>query len=301
MQGHFPNVQASHAYKTWQEFLKRFCPEVVACHQVETRPAGPFDPSQPPEHMHFQLRSGFGSEYLEIAGSGLYAHCLDWMPKHKDLWLRFPERLRQLIHPKPGDRLLQCHAASGFEAFSLVEDFSEIHLMDAREWAQLSFKQNASVVGAKKIASKTAFHKSVLDASWVQGFFAPQERYGRWTVLLNPPRGELLGASVTHALAEGRPERIVLVTSHLANAATEVSRFRSVGYCVRKVLPMDTNPLSPRFGLCILFVPDRAGLLSRKAAQKTAKTVVKPQEQPIKGRSKRKGQPTVAAPRFVQR
>jgi hypothetical protein len=168
--------------------------------------------------------------------------------------------------------------------------------MDAREWARLSYEHNAALLKARHaLPERAAFHKSLLTADWVREFFAPKERYGRWTVLLNPPKGELLGASVNHALAQGAVERIVLLTAHLANAATEVSRFRSEGYVLRKVLPMELNPASPRFGLALLFVPDRAGLLGRKV--QGARKPVKPQEQPVPKKTAQPKKPV----RFVQR
>jgi tRNA/tmRNA/rRNA uracil-C5-methylase (TrmA/RlmC/RlmD family) len=231
--------------------------------------------------MKYDLKQGFGSVYLPIAETGFYCHILDWMPKTKSTWLAWPERLKNAIHPVKGDRLLACYCGPAPEAFYLAPYFEEVHCLDAREWAEQSCLHNAHTANL----SSVSFHRKKLDIKWVEEFFAPQNRAGKWTILLNPPESALLSAPLTEAIAVAKPERIVHIIGYLDRAATEIKRWRKCGYVLRKIIPLDINPGSSRYELALLFVPDREGLLGRK---------------PMMPNSSAK-KPAPPAPRFVQK
>jgi tRNA/tmRNA/rRNA uracil-C5-methylase (TrmA/RlmC/RlmD family) len=140
-----------------------------------------------------------------------------------------------------------------------------------REWAKLSFSQNANSLQIKN----ARFYRDKMEASWAKKFFAGEINKGKWTVILNPPGGELLTQPLTQAIADAKPERIVHITGHLENAAKEASRWRNCGYVLRKVMPVEWHPNIKRMELIMLFVPDRAGLLGRKPNAAVAKGKVK--------------------------
>ena len=276
---------ASRALKTWMDYLQRTHPEVLCCHVVQTKPWFPFDPSNPPIAMKYTLKQGFGSEFIPIASTGLYHHILDWAPRNKSSWLAWPERLKAALHPVPGDRLLACHSGPSFEALSMASSFANVHCLDSRQWAQASWTHNIHAAGI----SNSHFYQDKLEEKWIQKFFEPTERKGKWTILLNPPGAEPMPATVITALAQAKPERIVHVISYLDIATKEIRRWRRAGYILRKLLPLDWNPESSQFEVALVFVPDRAGLLGRKSEVDAMATPIKPREVP--------SQPTL---RFVQ-
>jgi len=257
-------------YKNFLDYLQRMHPEILCVHSVQTKPAFPFDTSNPPEAMQYTLHKGFGSEYVQLA-ENLYFHILDWLPKSKGTYLRFGEKLREWLHPAKDDRLLSCYSGAAIETMQLSGIFKDIHCLDAREWAKLSFTQNAKCLKLKN----AHFYQSKLESTWVKKFFAGEINKGKWTIILNPPRGELLTSSLTQEIANTKPERIVHITGDLENAAKEANRWRSCGYVLRKIMPIEWHPIIKRLELAMLFVPDRAGLLGRKAkggAKGNAKT-----------------------------
>ena len=79
-------------------------------------------------------------------------------------------------------------------------------------------------------------------------------------------------------MAACRPERILLNSSNLSVATTEIKKFRNEGYMLRKIIPLDLEPGSNTFQTLFLFVPDRAGLLGRKTPHpgKVIKRIEKP-------------------------
>jgi tRNA/tmRNA/rRNA uracil-C5-methylase (TrmA/RlmC/RlmD family) len=248
-------------YKSFLEYLQRMHPEIQCAHSVQTKPNFPFDTANPPESMQYALRKGFGSEYAQI-DENLYFHILDWLPKSKGTYLKLGEKLREWLRPSSDDRLLCCHCGAAIEAMHLSKSFQDVHCLDAREWAKLSFAQNTKCSKIKN----ARFYQCKLDSDWVRKFFAGEANKGKWTILLNPPHGELLTSSLTQAIANAKPERIAHITGNLENAAKEANRWRSNGYALRKIMPIEWHPNIRRLELAMLFVPDRAGLLGRKKA-----------------------------------
>jgi len=252
--------EQSRGYKSFLEYLQRTHLEILCAHAVQTKPDSAFDTSNPSLAMQYTLHKGFGSEYIQLAESKLYFHILDWLPKSKGTYLRLGEKLREWLHPAKDDRLLSCYCGAALETMHLRNSFKDIHCLDAREWAKMSFMQNVQSLKIKE----AHFYHNKLDESWVKKFFAGEINKGKWTILLNPPNGELLTQSLTQAIAGAKPERVVHITGDLENAAKEVDRWRSCGYVLRKTMPIEWHPNIRRLELAMLFVPDRAGLLGRK-------------------------------------
>ncbi|MDR0518352.1 MAG: hypothetical protein LBH25_15070 [Fibromonadaceae bacterium] len=266
IQASLSSAEQSRGYKAFLDFLQRTCPEILCAHSVQTKPAFHFDTSNPPASMQYTLHKGFGSEYIKLEPAGLYFHILDWLPKSKGTYLQLGEKLREWLHPAKDDRLLCCHSGAAIEAMQLCKSFKDIHCLDMREWAKLSFMQN---VNSLQIKSARFYHEK-MEETWVRKFFAGEVNKGKWTVILNPPESELLTQSLTQAIADAKPERVVHIMGNLENAAKEANRWRSCGYVLRKIMPVEWHPNIRRLELVMLFVPDRAGLLGRKAKLGTA-------------------------------
>jgi hypothetical protein len=265
IQAHLNTPEQSRAYKTFLEYLQRFHPEILCAHAIQTKPFFPFDTSNPPLAMQYTLHKGFGSEYIKLAQTGLYFHILDWLPKSKGTYLRLGEKLREWLHPAKDDRLLSCYSGAAVESMMLCKSFKDIHCLDAREQSKLSFTQNVQSLQIKN----ARFYREKLDETWVKKFFAGEINKGKWTILLNPPKGELLTQSLTQAIAGTKPERVVHIIGDLENAVKEANRWRSSGYVLRKIMPIEWHPNIKRLDLAMLFVPDRAGLLGRKVKGST--------------------------------
>jgi len=272
--------EQSRACKTFLEYLQRTHPEILCAHSVQTKPFFPFDTSNPPPAMQYILHKGFGSEYIKLASTELCFHILDWLPKSKGTYLRLGEKLREWLHPAKDDRLLSCHCGAAVESLQLCKSFKDVHCLDVRMWAKLSFTQNVQNLQIKNVR----FYNEKLNETWVGKFFAGEMNKGKWTILLNPPKGELLTQSLTQAIANTKPERVVHITGDLENAAKEANRWRSCGYVLRKIMPIEWHPNIRRLELAMLFVPDRAGLLGRKAKVSTKVNVKAVSEQwPVAG------------------
>ncbi|MCL2100390.1 MAG: hypothetical protein FWH22_01600 [Fibromonadales bacterium] len=286
IQAHLKTPEQSRGYKTFLDYLQRNHPEILCAHSVQTKPAFPFDTSNPPPSMQYTLRKGFGSEYIKLESTKLYFHILDWLPKSKGTYLRLGEKLHEWLHPAKDDRLLCCYSGAAIETMLLSGSFKDIHCLDMREWAKSSFTQNVQSLKIKN----AHFYYSKLDETWVKKFFAGEINKGKWTILLNPPGGELLTQPLTQAIADSKPERVVHITGNLQNAAKESERWRKFGYVLRKIMPIEWHPNIRRLELAMLFVPDRAGLLGRKTAIGL--------QPAASGKATPKGK---AAPRFRQR
>jgi hypothetical protein len=266
IQAGLKTTEQSRAYKAFLDYLQRTHPEILCAHSVQTKPSFPFDTSNPPPAMQYTLHKGFGSEYIQLAQSKYFFHILDWLPKSKGTYLRFGEKLSEWLHPAKDDRLLCCHSGAAIEAMQLSKNFKDVHCLDAREWAKLSFVQNIQSLQIKN----ARFYHSVLNETWVKKFFAGEINKGKWTIILNPSKSELLTQSLTQAIAGAKPERVVHIVGDLKNAAKEASRWRNSGYVLRKIMPIEWHPNLRRLELAMLFVPDRAGLLGRKPLAKTS-------------------------------
>jgi len=259
--------EQSKGYKSFLDYLQRMHPEIQCAHSVQTKPAFPFDTSNPPVAMQYTLHKGFGSEYVQIADN-LYFHILDWLPKTKGTYLQLGEKLNEWLHPSKDDRLLNCYSGAGIETIILSKSFKDVHCLDAREWSKQSFTQNVKCAKIKN----AYFYQSVFESTWVKKFFAGEVNKGKWTMILNPQHGELLTTSLTQEIANAKPERIVHITGDLENAAKEINRWRNCGYVLRKIMPIEWHPNIRRLELAMLFVPDRAGLLGRKVWDKRKET-----------------------------
>jgi len=260
VQANLNTPEQSRSYKTFLDYLQRLCPKILCAHSVQTKPSFAFDVSNPPAAMQYVLHKGYGSEYIKLAQTELYFHILDWLPRSKGTYLQLGEKLREWLHPSKDDRLLSCYCGAAIEAMQLCKNFKDIHCLDAREWAKLSYTQNIQSLRIKN----AHFYHCKLDVAWVKNFFAGEINKGKWTVILNPPNSELLTQSLTEAIANTKPERVVHITGDLENAAKEADRWRNSGYVLRKTMPIEWHPVLKRLELAMLFVPDRAGLLGRK-------------------------------------
>jgi hypothetical protein len=267
IQANLNTPEQSRGYKTFLEYLQRIHPEILCAHAVQTKPSFPFDTSNPPIAMQYALHKGFGSEYIKLKSTELCFHILDWLPKSKGTYLRLGEKLQDWLHPAKDDRLLSCYCGAAIESMHLSKSFNDVHCLDAREWAKLSFAQN---VQALKIKNARFYHCK-LEETWVKKFFAGEINKGKWTILLNPPQGELLTQPLTQAIASAKPQRVVHITGNLENAAKETKRWRSAGYVLRKIMLIEWHPNIKRLELAMLFVPDSAGLLGRKNTRQRAR------------------------------
>ncbi|MCL2260033.1 MAG: hypothetical protein FWC15_01605 [Fibromonadales bacterium] len=267
IQANLSTQDQSRGYKTFLEYMQRSHPEILCAHAVQTKPSFPFDTSNPQASMQYVLHKGFGSEYIKLASTDLHFHILDWLPKTKGTYAQLGEKLCEWLHPAKDDRLLSCHCGAAAESMQLCKKFKDVHCLDPREWAKQSFLQNIQNLKIKN----AKFYREPLSETWVKKFFAGEINKGKWTIILNPSHGELLTQPLTQAIASAKPERIVHITGDLENAAKEVNRWRSSGYVLRKVMPIEWHPNIKRLDLAMLFVPDRAGLLGRKAGVKVVK------------------------------
>lgn len=253
------SAEATREFKSFLDYLEHeHSSDVLCCHQMQVRPVQLLDPSMPQTGVSVELKKGFGSPFLPIAGSGQKFHILDWTPTAKEPWLRLPTRIREAIHPAKDDKFLECFAGPAFIATSLAKNFSECFAADQRDIA----RQTPGV----------RYLHAAIDRDFFPKFFRGKSKQGKWTVYLDPPNGKSLPSYTISALAEAAPERILLNTSNLAQAALEIKRFRREGYMLRKLIPLDLEPETPTFQILLLFVPDRAGLLGRKP-ERTAKVI----------------------------
>lgn len=278
------------AYKTFVSFLERQFPEIISCHHIQTFPFAFFDPSDRSTPMRVDIKTSFGSVFLPIGNTRFSSHVLDWSPRCKSAWLDMPERIKAFIHPNPDDRLLEIHASSGYLAASLAPFFKTVDTLDPLDSSKQSAIKNAH---ALENANMTV-HTGRLEEKWLLSFFSRAENEGKWTIIFNPPKGEPLPSGVIMATASVRPERILLISSNLYEAAKEAKRFRREGYMLRKTIPMDLEPGKESFEILFLFVPDRAGILGDKYnfAKKRDQKIISDPKKAIKSGD---------VPHFVQR
>lgn len=274
LQADFKGKSSAHAHKTFLDFVQRTYPQIISCHLLRCTPNHLFDPAFQ-QAMHVEAKACFGSNLMPIAGTGLYMHVLDWAPAMKDAWIELPQRIKDAIHPAKGDKFFEFFSGPSFVASALSTEFSQVAAMDCRESAMESSRSNAHNLPDENLK----FYRSHLEPAFLAKFFSKKENEGRWTFYLNTPANEPLNTELVQAIAASRPERILLQVSDLENAATEIKRFRTEGYMLRKSVPLCLEPGSGVFEILMLFVPDRAGLLGGFASQNTPKRKVqRPQE-----------------------
>jgi len=288
---------SAHGFKTFSDFVERSCPEVISCHQIQCQPDHLFDPASR-QSTRVDSKCSFGGDYMPLGSTGFHMHVLDWAPRIKDAWLSLPLRIKDAIHPVPGDRFFEFYSGCSYVSASLASYFAKVETLDCRESAMLSTRFNARSLAEENLR----FHRCQLDASFFSKFFGKEENEGRWTFYINLPEEEALPAGVEQAIAASRPERILLQVTDLEIAAKEIKHFRREGYLLRKNIPLYLEPGSGKMELLLLFVPDRAGLLSQNPAQNAkSRTVQRPREQV--STKKRADMPHFAqsAPTFKQR
>ena len=258
------SAEATREFKTFMNYLKHeHSSDILCCHQIQIRPVQAFDPAHPSPDSQIELHKGFGNEFLPIAGTGQMFHIADWTPRAKEPWLALPKRIREAIHPSKEDKFLECHAGPAYIAEALSPYFSASYAVDQRNIPR-------QVPHVRMI-------RSTVEKDFFEKFFAGKGKEGKWTIYLDPPNGKSLGALVSK-MAACRPERILLNSSNLSVATTEIKKFRNEGYMLRKIIPLDLEPGSNTFQTLFLFVPDRAGLLGRKTPHpgKVIKRIEKP-------------------------
>lgn len=262
------SAEATREFKSFLGYLQReHAEDVLCCHQIRIRPVQAFDPAHPAAHSHIELMKGFGSEFLPIGNTGKKFNILDWTPAAKGPWTGLPERIREAIHPAKDDKFLECYAGPAFIAESLSPGFSACFAADSRDMARFT--------------PNTRFLSADIGKGFFKKFFRSKAQGDKWTIYLDPPDGLLPGGIATE-IAAAHPERILLNVSNPSAAALEIKRFRREGYMLRKIIPLDMEPGKPSIHLLLLFVPDRAGLLGRRAEH--AQRAIKRQESPGKAK-----------------
>lgn len=290
VQANLKTAATTKAYKVFVSFLERQFPEIISCHHIQTLPFAFFDPSDRSTPMRIDIRSSFGSVFLPIGNSSFCSHVLDWSPRCKSAWIEMPERIKSFIHPNPDDRLLEVHASSGYLAASLAPFFKTVDTLEPLDSSKQAAIKNAHALEK----SNMTVHTGRLEEKWLLSFFNRPENEGKWTILFNPPQGEPLPSGVIVTTTKIQPERILLISSNLFEAAKEVKRFRREGYMLRKTVPMDLEPGKKSLEVLFLFVPDRAGILGDKkilSKKKNTKIIFEPKKALKNG----------DAPHFIQR
>ena len=297
MQVNLRGKNSAHAYKTFIDFLEKSCPEIISCHHIECTPNHLFDPSAKIS-MRVDTRCNFGSDFYPLANTGLYAHVLDWTPRIKDAWLDLPARIKEAIHPAPGDKFFDFYSSSSYVGASLANCFKQVESLDCRESAMLSSKFNSRNLPEGNLR----FHRGHLEESTLTKFFNKAENDGRWTFYFNLPAEETLPAGIEPVIAASRPERILLQIGNLEIASKEIRRFRNDGYILRKSVPLYLEPGTGKFEVLFIFVPDRAGLLGLTPAQKARSSrIQRPQERVLPTKQGNTPHFVQKAPTFRQR
>lgn len=288
---------SAHGYKTFIDFLERNCPEIASCHHIQCTPDGLFDPAGTIS-MKVEARAAFGSDFMPIGNSGLLMHVMDWSPRIKDVWYGLPKRIETAIHPNREDCFFEFYSGSSFVSASLAGLFKRVDSLDCREFAMLSSKANAR----NAVSENMKFHRGHADAEFFNKFFNKAENEGRWTFYLNLPGEETLASGVELAIAQARPERILIQTRSLETASKEIKRLRNEGYMLRKMIPLYLEPGSGHFEVLYLFVPDRAGILGQNPATRArSRNVQRPKERVFEQKTANKPVFMQDVPTFKQR
>lgn len=265
---------SAHGYKTFVGFLERNCPEIISCHHIQCLPDILFDPTSNVP-MKVEAKAAFGSDFMAIKDSGIQMHVLDWSPKIKDAWYNLPQRIANAIHPSAEDCFFEFYSSSSFVSSVLASQFKRVDSLDCREYAMQSSKINAR----NNFSENMRFHRGHVEADFFKKFFSKSENEGRWTFYFNLPSDETLATGVEQAIAQARPERVLLQTQCLETASKEIKRLRNEGYMLRKSIPLYLEPGSGKFEVLFLFVPDRAGVLGQNpAARSRSRNIQRPQE-----------------------
>lgn len=298
VQANLHGYNSSRGYKSFLDYLLRCEAEsVVACHQIDCRPQIPFDPSNLPKSIGVDLHEGFGNEFLTPEGFETPYHILDRSPRCKLAFFKLPEKLKSVIHPSKDDYLLEFNSGSGMLAAALSDSFKSVVAADLHAFAERSARERLRLFPARNVR----FFRAAPEAAWIEKFFARKENEGDWTVILHPQQGEAVTASAIAALAKAKPGRILLISSDLDRALTEVRRIRSEGYMLRKLVPLDLEPGKQSLEVVFCFAPDSAGVLGNPGLAKLKRSAVKPRETSRMGRSKTPETAEFEAPKFVQR
>ncbi len=249
------SAEATREFKTFLDYLEReHSGDVLCCHQIQVSPVQTFDPAHPVPGSRIEFRKGFGSRFIPIGGTDQKYSVIDWAPACKAPWIGLPKRIREMIHPARGDRFLECFAGPAYIAEALSKDFEDCFAADIRDMD----RQTPHV----------RYIHAAIDKEFFPKFFRGKSRDGKWTIYLDPPAGKALSGNVIPEIARSHPERIILNSSDLAIAVQEIKRFRREGYMLRKIVPMDLEPGTPRIHALFFFVPDRDGLLGRREERK---------------------------------
>ncbi|NLB64190.1 MAG: hypothetical protein GX801_08825 [Fibrobacter sp.] len=253
------SAQNSRSIKVLEDFIRRNFPEIIAFHCLSTRPWHDFDLKTPPRAMRYDLRKNFGPEFFTLAGPHRHlVHALDWLPLNRYPYLQLPERLLQAINPKPDDFLLEMHCGSGFIGCSMAGHFKKVWCTDARAISKLSVEENIKVRQLKNVK----YQQTPAEAKFVHELLVANP--GRWTMIVNPQYGNALPGGFIRSLTDSNVERVLHISSNLPTLAAEVKRWRSSGYMLRKIVPLDLAPQTDNLEIALLFALDRQGVLAKK-------------------------------------
>jgi 23S rRNA (uracil1939-C5)-methyltransferase len=144
---------------------------------------------------------------------------------------RLVERVRTLLDPEPGTRLLDLYCGVGLFALSLAPEVAEVvgveewmpAIEDARRSAQLNRRTNATfqVGAAEEVLEQLAGH------------------FDR--VVLDPPRRGC-APQVLDALIRRKPERVVYVSCHPGTLARDCKQLATAGYRISSAETIDMFP-----------------------------------------------------------
>ena len=298
IQANLHGVNSAKGYKSFLEFLQRnMFDKVICCHQIECRPALYFNPAHPPMSVMVEIRNGFGPQYVPIANSDYEYHILERLPRNKSVYVNLPEKIKSVIHPNENDSLLEFNTGAGFIGNALAGSFKHVELAEAH-----SYGSTAAIDAVHHLMNRNVkVNRTGIDAEWIKKFFEKPDNAGTWTIIFHPQDGAPLPAGVTSAIAEAKPARILLISENLERAASEIRKFRSEGYMLRKVVPLDLEPEIGTFSVLFYFVPDRAGVLGNPALQAAKSKAIRPRERKMGAPKQEKPTFEADSPRFVQR
>lgn len=156
--------------------------------------------------------------------------------------------VRELLDPRPGDRLLDAYAGVGALSLPPAGDSGRVTAIEAHPAAVADLRENAHRLAAGRVEPVEGLVERVLPAR--------RERYD--LVLLDPPRRGCLPAALRAVVAAG-PRRIVYVSCHPGTLARDVRLLREGGYELVRVQPIDLFPQTCHVESVALLIMDSGG------------------------------------------
>lgn len=158
--------------------------------------------------------------------------------------------VRDALHPRPGESILDLYSGVGLFAGALARDVGSAgHVVAVESAAQ-------AVADARR---------NVHDLAWVRLVSQRVDRYLRQgsavssadLVVLDPPRSGA-GAGVCRAVAQRRPRRIAYVACDPAALARDLRTFADVGYEMSRLRAFDMFPMTHHVECVVTLRPSDA-------------------------------------------